>query len=146
MLYDAQEPSAVLTVVLLYLYCSRWEIISQLPQLREWQGRVLPKCLPRARFFTLFTLLRMLAPAFLTNWNKRRLFAGSFPDALLLLVGGGAGLAARETDGLVLGDLEASDKLKLLVRDRTVSNCLADLTKSLSLPNVDIYTRLLYYV
>ena len=108
--------------------------MSQVPQARERQGCDLPNRLPRARFFTLLTLLRMLAPVFLTNWNNLRLFVWRFSNCVLLLLRGGIGLAAREASGLAVGELQASDRLKLLVRDKTVSNCLADLTRSLSLP------------
>ena len=52
-------------------------------------------------------------------------------------------MAALETAGLGVGEAGvASDKLKLLVLDKAVSNCLTDLTMSLSLPNVDT-TRIL---
>ena len=97
---------------------------------------VLPKRLPNARFLTLTTLLRKLAPVFLTKLNSLFLPPGVVVVALVSsggLADWGAGLAARETVALGV----ASDWLKLLVLDSIGSNCLQDFNMSLSLPNVE---------
>ena len=69
MLYDLQEPPAGFTEVSLKLNTSLSEISLQHLQFLALQGLVQPKRFPRAMFFTLTTLLLMLAPVFFTNWK-----------------------------------------------------------------------------
>ena len=75
----------------------------------------------------------MLAPVFFTKLNIDVLF----PSCCLVEEAGGAGLVVLETGLLGVGEVNASDVLKLRVLERTDSNCFTDFTRSLSLPKVE---------
>jgi len=120
---------------LLYCYTGNvpltksWDTMHSFGVCRAWFCQ---NVCPRASSLVLTTLLLMLAPVFFTKLNNDVLF----PSCCLVeetFIWLGAGLVVLETGLLVVGEMNASDWLKLRVLERTDSNCFTDFTKSLSL-------------